>query len=308
MALGKGDDRLVLGVATEHVESTDAFLSMTEGWRTELASEVPSDFESASIALAGRLGEAIAGLHTALSDGHPGPFQIETFTEEDSDAAQRAGLTNLGDSLRRLAVLAKGPERGPAELAADSRALVFENRDTIEKVLEGIAAGVGSPKAVIHADLHLGQVLRTPHDDILFIDFEGEPERALGERSGKLPPLRDVATMRRSFSYVRHYAWREVTKGAATAGWRLLEPETWTPAEAAIARRLAAWEAAAVNRLVAAYLEHTTVYRALRAEDARRVIGGWAMEKALYELRYELKHRPQNIFIPLEGVLTLAAA
>src|SRR2546427_5262335 len=73
MALGKGDDRLVLGVATEHVESTDAFLSMTEGWRTELASEVPSDFESASIALAGRLGEAIAGLHTALSDRHPGP-------------------------------------------------------------------------------------------------------------------------------------------------------------------------------------------------------------------------------------------
>jgi len=185
--------------------------------------------------------------------------------------------------------------------------LVFENRERIESTLLGLEAVVGTAKAVTHADLHLGQVLRTPSGDLLFIDFEGEPERAPGQRSVKLPPLRDVATMRRSFAYVRHYAWREATKGDATAALRLLQPEARSRDEEDVAHRLAAWETAAVERFTREYLAHATPYESLGSDDAHRAIRGWAMEKALYEFRYELKHRPANIFIPLEGILSLAS-
>jgi len=245
-------------------------------------------------------------LHEALLDRHPGPFQAEAFTAEDGEAATKAALTNLSDSLRRLAALAKGPDDSTSKLAAEARALVFTARDRIERTLAGIEATVGTPKAVTHADLHLGQVLRTDADLFLFIDFEGEPERPSLERSRKLPPLRDVATMERSFSYVKHYAWREATGGDATAAWRLLRRQEWSTVEEAEARGLQAWEAAAIERYGRAYLRRSNFYESLDPSDAFRAIRGWAMEKALYEFRYELKHRPQNIFIPLEGIMSLA--
>ena len=306
LALGKGEDRLVLGVATDHVDAADAFAWLTDGWRAELTAPIP-DFEGASLDFAATLGGATAALHDALTDRHPGPFQVESFTGEDAEAATRAALTNLSDSLRRLAALAKGPDRRLGELAAKSRALVFEDRERIESTLRGLEACVGTAKTVTHADLHLAQVLRTARGDLLFVDFEGEPERAPGERSAKLPPVRDVATMNRSFAYVKHYAWREATKGDATAAWRFLRREDWSPDEEAFGHRLTSWESAAVDRFTRAYLTRSSAYEAVEPESALRMVRGWAIEKALYELRYELKHRPQNIFIPLEGVLTLAA-
>ena len=307
LALGKGSDRLVLGVVTDHVPAKDVFAFLTEGWRGEFAGGPSPEFEAGSLDLAARLGEATAALHAALVDGHPSPFQPEAFTAEDAEAATKAALTNLSDSLRRLAGLAKGPDERLRGLAADARMQVFERRDRIESVLLGLERGVGTAKAVTHGDLHLAQVLRTEPGDLLFLDFEGEPERAPGQRAAKLPPLRDVATMNRSFAYVKHYAWREATKGDGTAAWRFHTRDGWTAEEDAAALRLAAWESAAVERYTRAYLAHSAAYASLESDEALRAIRGWTMEKALYELRYELKHRPQNIFIPLEGVLSLAA-
>lgn len=307
LALGRGADRLVLGVVTKHVPGRDVFTILTEGWRSELAGPTAPDFERGSLDLAARLGEATADLHEALVDRHPGPFQPEGYTAEDAEAATKAALTNLGDSLRRLAAVAKGRDERLQTLAAEARLQVFERRDRIESVLVGIEACVGTPKAVTHADLHLAQVLRTEDGQFRFLDFEGEPERPPGQRSSKLPPVRDVATMNRSFAYVVHYAWREATKGDGTAAWRFLTREGWTPEEEGAARRLAAWEGAAIERYTRAYLAQSTLYPEMEPEVALRAIRGWTMEKALYELRYELKHRPQNIFIPLEGILSLAA-
>lgn len=306
LALGKGADRVVLGIARDLVEAGDAFAWLTAGWRGELLGPATADFERASLAFAGRLGEATAALHDALLDTHAGPFQAEPYGEEDAEADVRSALSNLSDSLRRLAALAKGEDAGLATLAAAARARVFESREAIEATLLGLEAGIGTPKGVIHADLHLGQVLRTERDDLTFLDFEGEPDRAPGDRSRKLPPVRDVATMNRSFAYVKHYAWREATRGDATAAWRFLNRDGWSPAEASTANRLAAWEAASVERHTRHYLAKSAVYGAFEPDRVLRAIRGWTMEKALYELRYELKHRPQNIFIPLEGVLSLA--
>ncbi len=311
VALGEGPTRLVLGLATEFVESVDLFTWMTEGWRRELAPGSPAsgEFEPASLEVAGPLGEATAALHEALFDRHPGAWQAETFRGEDATAARRGALTNLGESLRRLAVLAKGPDRRAAEVAAKARTFLFDQRPAIEEVLRGLDANLGTPKCVTHGDLHLGQVLRKTADGtLLFIDFEGEPERAPGQRSVKLPPLRDVATMNRSFSYVKHYAWRTAVRGDAMAATRLLEREGLQGPEKSLADRLLAWEASVTDRFTDRYLARTNLYEGLRREEARGAIRGWMMEKALYEFRYELKYRPRDIFIPLEGIVALTTA
>ncbi len=307
--LGKGDDRVALGIAVEFLETVDLFTWFTGQWRAELmASEVGSvpDFEGVSLGLAVDLGEKIAEMHAALADDHPGPFQRETFTKEDVEDARMAALSNLSDALGRLASLAKVEDRTSAVRAAAARGMLFENRDRIESVLDGIEATLGTAKCVTHADLHLGQVLRNTQGKLLFIDFEGEPERVPGQRHLKLPPLRDVATLGRSFSYVAHYAWREFNRGDASSALRLLTRTSFSPEESAVADRLLAWERAASERCVRGYLENARFYRDLKPEDAMRAIRGWMMEKGLYELRYELKHRPANIFIPLEGILSLA--
>lgn len=309
LSLGRGPDRVVLGLATRRIDAVDLFTWLTAGWRMELggtgAVAVPV-FERSSLELAHALGRATAALHEALVDRRPGPFQIEPFDSGDAAVAYRAATTNLGDALRRLGRLAKQAEPETSALAATARQLLLDARRGIEETLRGIEASVGTPKCVTHADLHLAQVLRRTTDgQIFFIDFEGEPERISGQRSKKLPPLRDVATMNRSFAYVAHYAWRDFAGGPGS-GLRLLDREGLQPAERAVAERLIEWEAAATDRFAREYLRASELYRATPPEEGFRAIRGWMMEKALYELRYELMHRPANLAIPAEGIVRLA--
>jgi maltose alpha-D-glucosyltransferase/alpha-amylase len=308
LTLGKGDDRVALGIAVEFLETVDLFTWLTQQWRAELlGGESPSipDFEKVSLDVAAALGEKAAEMHAALYDDHAGPFQRETFTAEDLEASTKSALSNLTDALVRLATLAKDKDRTVGVRAAAARGMLFENREQIEVVLRGIDATMGTPKCVTHADLHLGQVLRTKDDRLLFIDFEGEPERVPGQRHVKLPPLRDIATLNRSFAYVTHYAWRASTRGDASAALRLLTRTSFSPEESVVAERLVAWERAAGERCARAYLVRSALYHDMDPADAIRAIRGWMIEKALYELRYELKHRPENVFIPLEGVMSL---
>ena len=166
---------------------------------------------------------------------------------------------------------------------------------------------MGGVKCVIHSDLHLAQVLRRRSDgELLFIDFEGEPDRASGERGRKLPPLRDVGSLVRSFAYVRHYAIRDflsLVSSGATAPSMKAHSE---PAEGML-ERLTAWEEDMVGRFTGAYLSRSALHHGLDSREARQLIRGWAMEKALYELEYELKHRVSNFPIPLDGIAALAA-
>jgi predicted trehalose synthase len=70
--------------------------------------------------------------------------------------------------------------------------------------------------------------------------------------------------------------------------------------------RLTAWERDMVGRFTRAYLSRSTLHHSRDAKEAGRLIRGWAMEKALYELEYELKHRIENLSIPLDGIAALA--
>jgi maltokinase len=123
----------------------------------------------------------------------------------------------------------------------------------------GFAELVGSPKVRVHGDYHLGQVLRTA-DRFVVLDFEGEPARPTAQRRAKASPLKDVAGMLRSFAYARHAT-------GADAGWE--------------------------ERARRAFLD------GYGGGFDPRALAALELEKALYELRYELAHRPEWARVPL---------
>ena len=310
VALGHGVDRLVLGVATEHIEADDLFAWLCDGWRHTLDREVNpnEDFEEATLDVAADLGEATAALHDALVDRHPGFWHPEPFTEEDFRGMFKSATRSLGAALRRLGQLAHAEEPSLAESARMARTRLLELRAPIEETLRHLEAHVGGVKSVIHSDLHLAQVLRRRADGVLlFIDFEGEPERVLGERGRKLPPLRDVGSMVRSFAYVRNYVIRDLVRDVANPTLPS-EPGVLLGLQEAAVDRMRGWEEDMVGRFTGTYLSHSTLHHTHDAKEAGRLIRGWAMEKALYELEYELKHRVANFPIPLEGIAALAGA
>jgi maltokinase len=133
-----------------------------------------------------------------------------------------------------------------------------------------------------HGDFHLGQTLWSGNDWVL-IDFEGEPARSLTERRRKRSPLRDVAGMLRSFAYLASAA--QIVRG--------VEP----PPQ---------WEERAREQFLAAYFE--TVDQSLLPpgqEAINRLLQVFELEKAVYELRYELDNRPEWVAIPVAGIQRL---
>jgi maltose alpha-D-glucosyltransferase/alpha-amylase len=310
LSLGQGEERIVLGVANQKIDAEDLFAYLTGRWREGLrqSSSASTDVEEVTLRLADGLGEATAALHDTLVDRKPGPFQAEPFTPEDAQAAYRIATRNLTDSTRLLS-RRRGEEGDlPSDLASECRELLLDHRKEIERVLGSLEASVGTVKSVTHADLHLGQVLRSRQDGSLsFIDFEGEPERSPGQRSAKLPPLRDVATIVRSFAYAKHTAWRDFLGGEPRAALRAMRPHDLSSELQEVLGRLQGWEDTAVRRFPGRYLARTSLYPEVDQALAQRIIRGWTMEKALYELRYELRHRPANFLIPLEGILSLAS-
>lgn len=150
---------------------------------------------------------------------------------------------------------------------------------------------VGTLLTRVHGDYHLGQTLRTPDDDFMIIDFEGEPSRSMDERRQKLPPIKDVAGMVRSLDY---------------AGATLMQADV----DAATRRALEAWVEEATDAFVHAW--RTTVLEqapSLAPEDQATfdaVLNLFVAEKALYETRYELNNRPDWLWIPLNALKRLA--
>ncbi|HWH81753.1 MAG TPA: alpha-amylase, partial [Burkholderiaceae bacterium] len=156
------------------------------------------------------------------------------------------------------------------------------------------APPAGALKTRIHGDYHLGQVLLTKNDFVI-VDFEGEPARSVALRRAKQSPLRDVAGMLRSFAY------------ASASALRL---ETLNDDERAALRAPAAvWEA----QTRAAFMNGYTASAGggmldADAGGASGLLPLFELQKALYELRYELTNRPEWVGIPLAGILALVAS
>ncbi len=147
-----------------------------------------------------------------------------------------------------------------------------------------------------HGDYHLGQVLYTG-DDFVIIDFEGEPARPLSERRAKRSPLQDVAGMLRSFHYASYSAMnRESLKKAGQEDARItLQP--W-------AQYWYTWVSVAFLK---SYLKHVRQAHLLpeQQDQLRLLLDAYLLEKATYEIGYELNNRPDWLKVPVRGILQL---
>ncbi len=195
------------------------------------------------------------------------------------------------EALETFKLLAQRVEALPEPARTEARALAERMGEVVSHIESFAAPEQAMRKTRFHGDYHLGQVLLA-NNDFKIIDFEGEPARPLEERRRKSSPLRDVAGMLRSFNYAR---------------WAVLKRAAHNDEELAKLAPLAAtWEAEARSAFLGAYEESARasgLYGSV--EEARTLLGLFELEKALYELRYEINNRPDWVRIPLAGILAL---
>ena len=231
-----------------------------------------------------RLGGLTADLHGALAAATAdAAFAPEPVTAADTRAWQASLLeraVRTSGLLEQQITTLDGESRQLAEALLGAR-----DRMTLAAEAPTLSGSGGFDKIRIHGDYHLGQVLKT-RDGFLVIDFEGEPARPLAERRLKSSALKDVAGMIRSFDYAH---------GASRTGARNTDDE-------AVARQLR-------QSFVGAYLESAQARGASFIPRDREAIEAWIdffeFEKALYEVEYELHHRPDWADLPLRGVLRI---
>jgi len=218
-----------------------------------------------------RLGEVTGSLHAALGSEPADP----AFTAEEPSAESLGLLTaTIDDEIEK--VFAELPD-------GDAPASIAGRGEEVRERLRGLAR-LGSIGKIVrhHGDYHLGQVLWAA-SDWLVIDFEGEPARPLPERRHKRSPLRDVAGMLRSFAY------------AASAGSILRGVDV-----------PAGWEQRARDEFLGGYMASVDQALLPAGEEAiARLLAIFELEKAVYELRYELDNRPDWVSIPVAGIVRL---
>jgi maltose alpha-D-glucosyltransferase / alpha-amylase len=236
------------------------------------------------------LGQRTAEMHSALASDAEDP---EFAPEPVSPQYQRSLYQSVRSLGRRvLGLLRQRLGELPPEAQSEARrALQLEDR--LEAHLRSF---LERPTTVLrircHGDYHLGQVLYTGNDFVI-IDFEGEPARALGERRLKRSPLRDVAGMLRSFHYATAFDLRRGPVRAEDV--RALEP--W-------ARYWERWVSAVFLK---AYMDGTAsaAFRPPSRQAACDLLDIHLLDKALYELLYELNNRPEWVPIPVQGIVRL---
>ncbi len=239
------------------------------------------------------LGERTGELHRALAVtcGDPA-FDPEPLTPADLDdwfgsvaAEARQTFALLERSRQHLP---------PAQQTLANRLLARRDEVTVRLAALRPAGALAMVKTRHHGDYHLGQVL-IAEADFIIIDFEGEPARPLSERRRKHSALRDVAGMLRSFDYAAYAALLQILDGS---------PET---VRGQLQERALAWRDQIAQAFLAGYQEALAdcpVYPS-DPDHGRQLIDLFTLEKALYELRYEIDNRPDWAGVPLRGLLAI---
>jgi maltose alpha-D-glucosyltransferase/alpha-amylase len=235
-----------------------------------------------------QLGLRTGEMHIALtgSDDQTA-FAPEAFSTLYQRSLYQALRGSVGRTLRMLK--RQLPHLSEAGQEAASRVLSSQ-QDIIGRYARLLDRKIEATKIPIHGDYHLGQVLNTGKD-FLIIDFEGEPRRALGERNLKRSPLVDVAGMLRSFDYA---AYVGLTRQRAEDA-KLLEP--WAEA----------WSQAIAQTFLAAYREATQAATFLPpdSKDFNVLLESFILDKAIYEIGYEITYRPDWVQVPVRAVMRL---
>jgi maltose alpha-D-glucosyltransferase/alpha-amylase len=233
------------------------------------------------------LGRRLGEMHAVLALPSENPNFAPQITSAADAAAwlgqARAELDHALNIVDQQASLAEPDAALAADLAGKRAAL-------LERLQDLAAKAVGSLQTRIHGDLHLGQVL-VAGADVQIIDFEGEPRKPLAARRAKASPLRDIAGLIRSFDY----AAAQVARNRTNAG---VEGETRA------SELLARFRNEARTALLAGYAEGEA--GALPPIDAD-LLDLFTVEKAAYEIGYEMANRPDWLTVPLRGLAALAA-
>jgi maltose alpha-D-glucosyltransferase/alpha-amylase len=242
------------------------------------------------------LGKRTAELHAALADENAEPdFAPERFTYEDRQnlyLEMKDQADTAFQLLREQQEKLTGAERDEADEVLSAEKPI---RDRFQPLLN---QNVTAMRIRHHGDYHLGQVLYTG-TDFMIIDFEGEPARPLAERRLKRLALRDVAGMIRSFQYASYAALFGQVPGTAIDSERADDVEGWA----------AYWTAYVGAEYLKGYFETAGHLAFVPASEGERrlLLDVFILQKALYEVAYELNNRPAWVRIPLRGILTLLA-
>jgi maltose alpha-D-glucosyltransferase/alpha-amylase len=238
------------------------------------------------------LGERTAELHVALASAPPdlpafAPELFSTLHQRSLYESMRTGASRVFSLLRQRL----------GELPPDARTAAEEVLAAQGRVRERFALLLG-PKVTAtrirtHGDYHLGQVLYTGKDFVI-LDFEGEPARPLSERRLKRSPLRDVAGMLRSFQYAAYARLFEESASGIIPAPELAVFESWA----------LYWERWVSAAFLGSYLERaaTASFVPVQRSELITLLDAYSLEKAIYELAYELNNRPGWVRIPLAGI------
>ncbi len=251
--------------------------------------EVQPDVHGAYLALVQTLGLRTAELHNAFAKNTGDPaFDPEPARPEDYAHWKQA---LHADAAATLDLLARRAPQLSGTVADEARALLAR-REQVLAHLDAMPAPSGTTlKTRHHGDYHLGQVLISKNDFVI-TDFEGEPARTLDERRRKHTPLRDVAGMVRSFSYA----------AAAALAKSIEAPDD----DVKLAPLALDWETQTRATFLTAYDEAARESRTYaNRKDMDALLAFFELEKAFYELRYELNNRPDWVRTPLAGIVRL---
>jgi trehalose synthase-fused probable maltokinase len=260
----------------------------TPGKQIENVPDVAKSAVETYLAAAELLGQRTAEMHLALaSDASDPAFAPEPFTKESQQALEQSVnrlLVRVFSLLRDKAKYLPTEWRGKAEKLPERESEIAARFNT------ALREPIRAMRTRIHGDYHLGQVLRT-ESDFVIIDFEGEPARSIEERRVKRSPLQDVAGMLRSFHYA---AFAPLLGEDRQAGDDVSRMGVWAEA----------WNSWVADRYLAKYFATAKDASYLPATQAeiQTVLELHLLEKAIYELGYELNNRPTWVGIPLQGI------
>ena len=184
----------------------------------------------------------------------------------------------------------------PDEAMEDAEALLAVQDRVLERLAPLRSGKLAASRIRCHGDYHLGQVLYTGRDFVI-IDFEGEPARPLSERRLKRSPLHDIAGMIRSFHYATQSILRRFEAFSGHPPEELMALDQW----------LRFWYIWVSVTFLQAYREHLEPANIIpaSADDLRGLLDAYLIDKALYEIGYELNNRPDWVRVPLRGMLSL---
>jgi maltose alpha-D-glucosyltransferase/alpha-amylase len=313
---------MTLGILQEHVANegdaweytVDSMASFMERALTEASDEAPASTPGATSPLslrdeeppalahdliglylqsAGLLGRRTAEMHLALASVADAAFSPEEFTPFYIRSVDQS----MRNQLRRVMPVLRS---GLSDLTDEARPLAETVLDSGQEIRRrtqaALHAGLSGARIRIHGDYHLGQVLYTGKDFVI-IDFEGEPARPLSERRLKRSPLRDVAGMVRSFDYATNVAIRRLAEVGAIGPERRSEAEAWGEF----------WYRWVTASFLTSYFETTagSAFLPPSDEEIGHLLEAFLLDKAVYEVGYELNNRPDWAEIPLRGILRL---